>query len=84
MALAIRFLLIFVLNQISAFEEGTAYINRISKYSHCYYWIYILVTATSVCVCGKNIVVMLVALALIFYFFKDIFHMVLQKVRNRG
>ena len=32
----------------------------------------------------QNIVVMLVALALIFYFFKDIFHIVLQKVRNRG
>ena len=32
----------------------------------------------------QNIVVMLVALALIFYFFKDVFHMVLQKVRNRG
>ena len=31
----------------------------------------------------QNIVVMLVALALIFYFFKDVFHMVLQKVRGR-
>ena len=28
-------------HKIGAVKEGTAYINRVQKYSYCYYWVYL-------------------------------------------